>query len=73
MDTRHATDAGPATPIGTADDKAFATLQAQAALAGITLFRTGHGDYMVSRWSWSRTLPDLAAVEALMRKMGVRS
>lgn len=56
----------------TTDDKTFATLQAQAALAGITVFRTAHGDYMVSRWSWSRTLPDLAAVEALLRQMGMR-
>lgn len=50
--------------------KAFATLQARAALAGWVLERTTEDDgteaFVVSRWSRTRTFTALAEVEVLL-------
>lgn len=52
--------------------KSFKTLQARAALAGHTLTQVNTG-YMLSRWSHSKHCPDLATVEVLRERMGVRT
>ena len=55
-----------------ADRKAFATLQARAALAGWTLASfTEPCGYSLCRWGMARMLPDLAAVVAFLRQVGV--
>ena len=44
------------------DRKAFASMQARAALAGFQLHELADGDVLMSRWGLSRALPDLYAV-----------
>jgi hypothetical protein len=54
--------------------KTLKTLRARAALRGYSLhqFPLAEGDgFMVSRWNLSRTLPDLASVEAFLDRAGV--
>lgn len=55
-------------------DKDFATLRARLALAGHQLHIIDDGEggtaYMVCRWCMSRTLPDLAAVQAFAERVG---
>ncbi|MBG6082717.1 hypothetical protein [Rubrivivax gelatinosus] len=55
------------------DGGAFAHLQAQAAAAGAKLHRLAGGGFLVSRWGWARECPDLAAVGAFLKRLGVRS
>ncbi len=54
-------------------DKAFATAQARAALAGVSLHRQeddrGREVFIASRWAMTRELPDLAAVEAWLDRV----
>ncbi|ABE42918.1 hypothetical protein [Polaromonas sp. JS666] len=49
-------------------DKAFATQQARAAIAGVSLHRLeddrGREVFIVSRWAMTRELPSLDAVSA---------
>lgn len=49
-------------------DKAFETLRAECALAGVTLVQSvderGRPTFIVSRWALTRELPYLAAVSA---------
>lgn len=62
---------------GAAARKCFATLQARAALRGITVTRgeadSGTAMFHVSRWSFTKGLPDLAAVERFLATQGVRA
>lgn len=55
-----------------ADDggKAFATVQARAALAGCSLYELADGGFLVSRLHLCRALPDLGAVNVLLRQVG---
>jgi hypothetical protein len=54
------------------DRKALATLKARAARAGYLLHELDGGEYLISRWSQStQSLPDLRAVRAVMRRMGI--
>jgi hypothetical protein len=57
--------------------KWFATLQASAALYGITVSHSqaneGSEVFHVSRWSFTKELPDLAAVERFLAEQGVRA
>jgi len=58
------------------DGKAFATLRAQLGLAGWTLEaaeEAGSTTFFANRWGRSRTLPDLDAVGAFVRQVGVKS
>lgn len=55
------------------DGGAFAQLQAQAVAAGAKLHRLGSGGFVVSRWGWAKDCPDLAAVGAFLKRLGVRS
>lgn len=57
----------------TRPDKAFATLQARAALAGVALHRLeddrGRDVFIVSRWALTRQFDDIAAVEAWLDRV----
>jgi hypothetical protein len=51
------------------DRKLFATLQARSAMRGHTLIQVGDG-FILAKGAHSRHCPDLATVEALLRRMG---
>ena len=51
-------------------EKIKATVMAQAALVGLSVFELADASYCASRWGYITALPDLAAVRALVRKMG---
>lgn len=55
-------------------DKAFATLRARLALVGFQLHVTsadrGQAEYIVTRWNLSRTLPNMAGVQAFADRVG---
>ncbi len=57
--------------INPASSKAFETLRAECALAGVSLVQSsderGHAVYIVSRWALTRELADLAAVSAWLQ------
>lgn len=53
-------------------EKTWARLRAEAALAGCTLHELAGGGFLLTRWGWAKELPDLAAVGAALRAMGVR-
>lgn len=57
----------------TAAQKTFATLQARAALAGVTLYDIdgdfGTPVYVCSRWALTKSFDDLAAVEAWLDRV----
>ncbi len=55
-----------------ADQKAVATATARAALAGFELVQMADGSFVVARWTMTRALPDLAAVEAFLAQVGAR-
>lgn len=56
------------------DQKGFATLQARAALLGVSLVRsTDDRDrevFIASKWSMTRQLDSIAAVEELLQRIG---
>lgn len=54
------------------DRKAFATLRAVAALAGVELQALPEGGFLASRWNLSRELPDLQAVREWLARVGSR-
>ena len=49
----------------------FNEIKARAELAGWSVVEAA-GGFIVSRWGMSRALPDLAAVAAFLRRVGVR-
>lgn len=55
------------------DDKIFSTLQAKAALTGVSLVRStddrGYEVFLVSRWSMTRELESAEQVEQLLARM----
>ncbi len=51
-------------------DKTFTTLQAKAALKGWQVERMADGSFVVARWTLTRSLPDLASLEAFLRQVG---
>ena len=51
--------------------KALATMKARAALCGCTLHELADG-YLVGRWNYSKAVPCLRAVGALLRQIGGR-
>lgn len=59
-----------AAPGSGAQGKAFATLQAQLALAGFQLTRDGRGGFVVASLGRHRDLDSLGAVEAFARQVG---
>lgn len=60
--------------IGHSDDdgKPLRHLQAIAALHGIGVLELADGSFLVSRWAYSRALPDLRAVAVFLERQGVR-
>lgn len=52
--------------------KAFATLQARAALAGFELVRMADDSFVVARWTMTRALADVAAVESFLAQVGAK-
>lgn len=50
--------------------KAFATMQARAALAGCTLHRLASGAYLLGRWNLSREFPNLREVSVVLDRIG---
>lgn len=62
-------DSGEVAP-STSSAKAFTTLQARAARAGWQLLRMPDGELVALRWNRSIELPDLAAVESFLAKVG---
>jgi hypothetical protein len=54
------------------DPKVVATLQARAALAGFELVPMADGSFVVARWSMTRALVDVAAVEAFLQQVGAK-
>jgi hypothetical protein len=61
---------GLGTAAQVADAKRLATLQARAAIAGFELVRMADGSFVVAKWTMTRSLPDMAAVEAFLRMVG---
>jgi hypothetical protein len=62
---------------GTADSgdcalKSSATLRAQGALIGCSIYELQDSGYLLPRWNMHRELPDLAAVADLLRLMGAK-
>lgn len=51
--------------------KAFATLQAKAALKGWQVERMMDGSVVIARWTLTRSLPDVAALKQFLRQVGV--
>lgn len=51
-------------------DKAFATVQARAALLGVELVQLGDGTFLVKKWGLFRTLETAADVERFLRQVG---
>lgn len=55
------------------DDKLFSTLQAKAALLGVSLIRSederGHEVFIVSKWAMTRELSNSTDVERLLERM----
>ena len=51
--------------------KALATMKARAALCGCTLHELSDG-YLVAKWNYSKAVPCLRAVGALLRQIGGR-
>lgn len=54
------------------DAKRYATLAARLALRGFGLHRTADGVLLISRWSSTTEVPDLAAVERFLANVGGR-
>lgn len=52
------------------DAKVFATLQARAALAGFELVRMADGSFVVARWTMTRALTDIPAIERFLKQVG---
>lgn len=50
--------------------KAFANAQAKLAIAGFQLERMADGSYVVAKWTMTRSLADMAAVETFMQQVG---
>lgn len=50
--------------------KAFATLQALAAMAGCSLRQLDGGGYLICRWRFCKTLPSLDAAAAFLHQIG---
>ena len=50
-------------------DKAFLTLRAVLALKGYSLLQLQDGSFLVSRWTSSKALADLSAVEQFLKKV----
>lgn len=75
-DEQSSTDRGncAASEITVASGKAFETMRAKLAMRGFELHIVDDGEggaaYLVRRWSMSRTLPDLATVQAFAEKVG---
>lgn len=57
-------------PQADAERKAFATAQAEAAMAGCTLHRTDDGRYLVGRLNLCREVPSIADVRELLARIG---
>lgn len=57
--------------------KAFATLQARAALAGVSLVRSTDDQervvYIASKWAMTRQLDTIEAVEQFLQRLGSRT
>lgn len=55
------------------DDKAFATLQAKAALVGVSLVRSkderGQEVFVISKWAMCRQLDTVESVEQLLARI----
>lgn len=71
-DAPHAQTQTNALDFASLDDsgKAFATARARAALAGCSLYELADGGYLVSRLHLCRAVPDLGAVNVLLRQVG---
>lgn len=54
-----------------AERKRLATLTAHAALAGFQLHALDNGSFLISRWQWCKSLPDLDAAERFLVQAGV--
>ena len=52
--------------------KAFATMQARAALAGCTLHELSDGGFLVGTWNCSTAAPCLRSVGDMLRQIGGR-
>jgi hypothetical protein len=50
--------------------KEFATLQAEAALAGFELVSLADGTLLASRWGMFKPLPDVATARLWLRQVG---
>lgn len=50
--------------------KAFANAQAKLAIAGFQLERMADGSFVVARWTMTRSLADMAALEAFQQQVG---
>lgn len=51
-------------------EKRFATAQAKLALAGFQLERMADGSFVAAKWTMTRALADVDAVEAFQRQVG---
>lgn len=63
-----AMDTATAPPTEAETDKAFATVAAEGALAGLQVHALAHG-YLVCRWNLAKALPDLGATRQFIRQV----
>lgn len=72
-----ARDAGPLSANNTkcncadsaAGVKRLANVIARFALAGYSVHPQADGSFIVARWDWTRTLPDLPSVEQMLKRV----
>ena len=55
-----------------AEQKAIETARARAALAGFELVQMADGSFVVAKWTMTRSLRDVAAVEAFLMQVDAR-
>lgn len=50
--------------------KQFATIAAQLALRGFSLYRLDHGGYLIARWDRTAHAPDLRGAAQFLERLG---
>ena len=74
MDREHSAECAAGNAPAHDIDKAFATLQARAALAGVSLSRTkddqGAPGFIASKWALTKQLSTIGEVESLLDRIG---
>jgi hypothetical protein len=65
------TDSGDfAATVADRQEKTQATVFAEAALRGVSVYPLADGTFIASRWGWIKPCADLSAVQRLVRQLG---